>query len=275
VARAIELVHQWPVDVVAAASLIDADETIVGSRDVRFPLASVTKLMTALAVLVAVEEGTIALDQDVAPLLRVPSLAPLRVADLLAHSSGIGPETPARRLVAAGQRRIYSNTGYELAASAVERSSNMPFVEYVREAVFAPLSMIATTLDGSPASGATSTIDDLVRFVRELRAPRLISNATYELMTTTHQQGLSGILPGFGRHPDNAWGLGPEIRAHKTPHWTSSNNSPATFGHFGRAGSCVWWDPVARRGAIALTTRAFGDWAMREWPRLADAVLAE
>jgi CubicO group peptidase (beta-lactamase class C family) len=94
-------------------------------------------------------------------------------------------------------------------------------------------------------------------------------------MTTTCHPGLPGILPGFGRHPDNAWGLGPEIRAHKSPHWTGLANSPQTFGHFGRAGSCVWWDPVARRGVIALTTRAFGDWAIDEWPRLADAVLAE
>jgi CubicO group peptidase (beta-lactamase class C family) len=121
VAHAIELVHQWPVDVVAAASLIDGDVTIVGARDARFPLASVTKLVTALAVLVAVEEGTVALEQDVAPLLRVPSLAPLHVAQLLSHASGIGPDTPARRLVGEDQRRIYSNAGYEMAAAAVVR----------------------------------------------------------------------------------------------------------------------------------------------------------
>jgi CubicO group peptidase (beta-lactamase class C family) len=275
VAAAIELVHQWPVDVVAAASLVDDDATVVGSREARFPLASVTKLITALAVLVAVEEGTLALEQDVAPLLRVPSLAPLHVATLLSHSSGLGPDTPPRRLVAEGQRRIYSNAGYELVAAAVERESGMPFAEYVHEAVLAPLAMTSSTLDGSPASGATSTIDDMVRFVRELRSPRLISSATHALMTTTHQPGLSGILPGFGRHADNAWGLGPEIRAHKSPHWTGRHNSPATFGHFGRAGTCVWWDPAVGRGVVALTTRPFGDWAMHEWPQLADAVLAE
>jgi CubicO group peptidase (beta-lactamase class C family) len=275
VAHAIELVHRWPVDVVAAASLIDSEITIVGSRETQFPLASVTKLMTALAVLVAVEEGTVGLDQDVSPLLRLPALAPLHVAELLSHSSGIGPDPPVRRLVAEAQRRIYSNAGYELAADAVAVSSGMPFAHYAHEAVFAPLSMRSTTLAGSPASGARSTVDDVVRFLHELHTPRLISEVTHRLMVSPRHPGLDGVLPGFGRFPDNAWGLGPEIRSDKSPHWTGSRNSSETYGHFGRSGSCVWWDPVARRGVVALTDRAFGEWAMTEWPRLADAVLAE
>jgi CubicO group peptidase (beta-lactamase class C family) len=275
VTRAIELVHQWPVDRVAAASLIDDDATVVGARKMRFPLASVTKLLTAMAVLIAVEEGTVDLDLDVAPLMRVPSLAPLHIAELLSHSSGLAPEAPNRRLVAVGRRRIYSNAGYELAAAAVEHRSGMRFAQYVHEAVFVPLAMTSTTLDGSAASGATSTVDDLLTFLRELRSPRLISRDTHALMVSPHHPGLSGILPGFGRHEDNTWGLGPEIRSRKSPHWTGRANSPHTFGHFGRSGSCLWWDPSVRRGVVALTTTAFGEWATDAWPHLADAVLAE
>lgn len=273
-AAAIELVLQWPVDEVAAASVIDGDVTIVGAVDARFPLASITKLMTALAILVAVEEGTVGLDEDVAPRVRLPALAPLHTADLLSHSSGLGPDAPARRLVAPAERRIYSNAGYEIAAEAVARSSGMAFEHYLGEAVCAPLGMRSTTLTGSPASGASSTISDLVAFLHELHTPRLISGTTHQAMVTPRHPGLNGILPGFGRHADNAWGLGPEIRSNKSPHWTSTRNSPETFGHFGRAGSCLWWDPVVNRGAVALTTRPFGDWAIDAWPKLADAILA-
>jgi CubicO group peptidase (beta-lactamase class C family) len=275
VAHAIELVLRWPVDEVAAASVIDGEVTIVGSTDTRFPLASITKLLSALAFLVAVEEGTVGLDEDLASSLRLPGLAPLRSAELLSHASGLGPDTPARRLVREAERRIYSNVGYELAADAVARKSAMPFDRYVHEAVFAPLGMQSTTLEGSAASGATSTITDLVAFLREFHTPRLISTATHRMMVTARHPGLTGILPGFGRQADNAWGLGPEIRSNKSPHWTGIHNSAETYGHFGRAGSCLWWDPVARRGVIALTTRAFGDWAVEEWPRLADAVLTQ
>ena len=275
VAHAIELVQQWPVDVVAAASLIGDDVTVVGSRDIQFPLASLTKLMTALAVLIAVEEGTVTLDGDVASVIDRPDLAPLRIAALLSHSSGLAPDAPARRLVTEGQRRIYSNAGYELAADAVARRSGIAFETYLAEAVFAPLAMRSTALPGSPASGATSTIDDLVHLLRELHEPRLVSRTTHERMVSPHHPGLAGILPGFGRQSDNRWGLGAEIRGHKSPHWTGGRNSPGTYGHFGRSGTFAWWDPAAKRGLIVLTTREFGEWARLEWPRLSDAVLSE
>jgi CubicO group peptidase (beta-lactamase class C family) len=135
--------------------------------------------------------------------------------------------------------------------------------------------MRSTSLHGSPAEGATSTIDDLVLLLRELHTPRLVSGATHARMVTPHQPGLAGILPGFGRQADNSWGLGAEIRGHKAPHWTGSRNSPGTYGHFGRAGTFAWWDPAVERGLIVLTTREFGEWARVEWPRLSDAVLSE
>jgi CubicO group peptidase (beta-lactamase class C family) len=194
---------------------------------------------------------------------------------LLSHSSGIAPDAPARRLAPEGQRRIYSNVGYELAADAVARSSGLAFDSYVHDAVFEPLAMRSTTVIGSPASGATSTVEDLLCLLRELREPRLLSRATHARMSTPHRPGLAGVLPGLGRQPDNSWGLGPEIRDHKSPHWTGALNSAETYGHFGRSGTFLWWDPVARRGLIALTSQEFGEWATVEWPRLADAVLSE
>ena len=83
------------------------------------------------------------------------------------------------------------------------------------------------------------------------------------------------ILPGYGRQEHCDWGLGFEIRDSKTPHWTGSQNSPRTFGHFGRSGSFLWVDPTLGLGCVALADTAFGAWAVEAWPVFSDAVIAE
>ena len=84
-----------------------------------------------------------------------------------------------------------------------------------------------------------------------------------------------GILPGFGRQEPNDWGLGFELRDAKSPHWTGTDNSPGTFGHFGASGTFLWVDPEADLACACLTDLEFGPWAREAWPRLADALLAE
>jgi len=62
-------VQQWPVDVVAAA-VIDSSGEVLGSHGPQgrpFRLASVTKLLTCYAVLLAVQEGAVELDQPAGP----------------------------------------------------------------------------------------------------------------------------------------------------------------------------------------------------------------
>jgi CubicO group peptidase (beta-lactamase class C family) len=93
-----------------------------------------------------------------------------------------------------------------------------------------------------------------------------------------HFPGLSGVVPGLGRFADNPWGLGCEIRGQKHPHWTGTQNSAATFGHFGGAGTILWVDPSRKVAAVALTDRRFDDWAgeaVRLWSQFSDAVLTE
>jgi CubicO group peptidase (beta-lactamase class C family) len=86
---------------------------------------------------------------------------------------------------------------------------------------------------------------------------------------------VSGVLPGFGTQRPNDWGLGFEIRDGKSPHWTGSANSGATYGHFGQSGTFLWVDPEADLALVALTDRDFGDWAYSRWPTLSDAILRE
>lgn len=255
----------WPVGTVAAA-VVDADGTHRhGPTAQAFPLASVTKLLTAMAALVAHEEGTLPLDE---PIVGDNATA----ADLLAHSAGIAPDVPAP-MTLPHQRRIYSTAAYDLLADHITTRAGIAFPDYLHEAVALPLGMHVERLDGSAGAGARASVDDLLRLAEAWMSPLLVDRSTLTRATQPHQGHLSGVLPGFGRHDPNPWGLGPEIRGEKSPHWTAPENSPATFGHFGQSGTMLWIDPVARVTAIALCDRDFGDWATIAWPRFSSAAL--
>jgi CubicO group peptidase (beta-lactamase class C family) len=85
--------------------------------------------------------------------------------------------------------------------------------------------------------------------------------------------GLPGVLPGVGRFDPLDWGLGPELRGDKRPHWTGTTNSAATFGHIGGAGTFLWVDPAIDLALVCLTDRDFGAWALEAWPAFSDAVI--
>lgn len=269
---ALAQVADWPVST-ASAAVVGRSGVLdtYGPVDDALPLASVTKPLAALAILVAVEEEAVRLEDPVDEAL-IPG-ATLR--HLLAHASGLAPERPMRSFPPA-TRRVYSNVGIELAATLVERATDMPFAHYLHEAVVGPLDLRATTLPGSPARDGRSSAADLARVTYELISPTgLLSSATLADATSVQYPGLRGVLPGFGAQDPNDWGLGFEIRGHKSPHWTGTANSPGTYGHFGQSGTMVLIDPQARLGLVALADRPFGDWARAAWPKLADAVLAE
>lgn len=267
---ATDAIESWPVSTVAAGWAGGDDApTSIGQANHIFELASVTKPLVALAVLVAVEEGSLALDQPAGP----PGST---VAHLLSHSSGLAPEdTENATLSRLATRRIYSNHGYEILGRLVLESTELDIATYLREAILDPLAMTNTSLNGSPAYAATSTVEDLLKLGAELLRPTLLSAETMALATRPHFPELTGVLPGYGRQSPNPWGLGFEIKGSKTPHWTGSGNSPATYGHFGRSGTFIWLDPAVDLFCVALTDRAFGPWASDVWPRFSDLVLAE
>lgn len=263
------LLAGWPVER-AAAGLTVATGMLGtgGDPDWRTPVASVTKLLVGYAGLVAIEEGAIELDEPAAP----PAPAGSTVRHLLAHASGLAFDAD-QVLAAPGARRIYSNVGIERFADHLATRTGIPFRDYLRQAVLAPLGLSATELTGSPAHGIVSNVTDLLRFARELLGPTLISPETLAEATRPQYPDLVGVVPGIGRFDPNPWGLAFELRGHKDPHWTGATNSPSTFGHFGGSGTFLWVDPVAGLGCVALTDRQFGPWALDAWPPFSDAVL--
>jgi CubicO group peptidase (beta-lactamase class C family) len=263
----LELTVDWPAATVAAGVVADGTTTTHGPERQAFAWASVTKLLTASAVLVAAEEGILELDEPAGP----PGST---ARHLLAHASGLPPDGRAS-MARPGERRIYSNACFELLAELVAERARMPFVDYLRAAILEPLGLDSTRLEGSPAHGAAGPLVDLLAFGRALLAPRFVAAETLAEATTVAFPGLPGVLPGFGHQEPNDWGLGFELKDAKSPHWTGERNSARTFGHFGRAGTFIWVDPDAGMALAVLTDLEFGDWAKEAWPALSDAVLAE
>jgi CubicO group peptidase (beta-lactamase class C family) len=266
VANPLDQVASWPaiaaVGVASSGGVMEA----VGPAGQPFTWASVTKLLTALAALDGVQRGLLDLDEPAGP----PGST---IRHLLAHASGLAFDSDAI-LAQPGRRRVYSNRGIEIVAEILAARSGQPFERLLADEICLPLGMAGTRLEGSPAWGAIGPLSDLMNLAVELASPSLIDEDLLAQATQTVFPGLSGVLPGFGRQENCDWGLGFEIRDRKAPHWTGSNNSPRTFGHFGRSGSFLWVDPDAGLACVCLADRDFDDWAKQAWPKLSDDLLA-
>src|SRR4051812_16788303 len=105
--EALRQVQGWPCEN-AAVGVTGAADASAGDTSRRFPWASVTKPATAVAVLVAAEEGIVDLDEAAGP----PGST---LRHLLAHASGL-PFDRGAPIARPGRRRIYSNYGFEVAA---------------------------------------------------------------------------------------------------------------------------------------------------------------
>jgi CubicO group peptidase (beta-lactamase class C family) len=147
-----------------------------------FGVQSCSKMYTGTAVMLAAQAGLVELDVPVPrylPEFRVNSsfeenperLITLR--HLLGHTAGFTHEAPvgSNYLVGresyeahcrsisdtwlrfpVGQRYEYSNLGIDLAAYILQRRSGMPFHEFVRRELFAPLGLERTTFDAKVVS---------------------------------------------------------------------------------------------------------------------------
>src|SRR5918994_6977280 len=165
--KALEQADGWPAENVAAGVVVEGEVVATrGARDREFRWASVTKPATALAVLVAAEEGSVDLDEPAGP----PGAT---VRHLLAHASGL-PLDGDRPIARPGERRIYSNTGFELLGALLAERAEMPFPDYLT-GVLEPLGMAATKVDGSPASGASGPLRDLALLGSELLRPTVVA----------------------------------------------------------------------------------------------------
>lgn len=266
--QALDAVAGWPVERCAVRVLSSSGEIArTGHLDDVVRFASVSKPIAAWAVLVAIEEGSTSLDDPAGP----PGST---VRHLLAHASGYPFEgrTPIGK---PGERRIYSNTGFDVLAEHLERATGLAFATYLDEAVLQPLGMTSTRLEGSCAKDVRGTIDDAARFAAELLAPRLLAPETVARAISPQFPDLGGIVPGIGKFEPCPWGLGVELKGDKHPHWMGDRVSPESYGHFGGSGTFIWVDPTLDLACVMLAQLEFDDWGMVHWLPFSNAVVDE
>ncbi len=156
------------------------------SSDTAFPWFSMTKIVTATAVLQLVEQGVLDLDRPAANYLptlgqlRLRSGTPITVRHLLSHSSGLANPIPVRWVhpaTAAGpdpaafldrqlrrHRRLrsepgatggYTNLGYLALGHIVAETVGAPFIDHIRRLILEPLGMSDTYFDEPRANETT------------------------------------------------------------------------------------------------------------------------
>lgn len=145
----------------------DTKNNLPNTVDTRFQIASVSKTLTATAIMLLVERGTLNLQAPISAYLpNLPSAwSRVTVEQLLAHTSGI-PDyltfdefadrlnlTPDEviRVAASypldfepGREYEYSNTGYVLLGKIIETVSGQTYGDFLRQTIFDPLQMSAT-----------------------------------------------------------------------------------------------------------------------------------
>jgi CubicO group peptidase (beta-lactamase class C family) len=151
--------------------LANVELMAASTKETVYEIGSITKPLTAAALLLLVEEGRVELD---APVERYVPGVPVKwrgitIRQLLNHTSGIprdpfpiNPKTErleymrqdvfglggARPLLfRPGTRFEYSNLGYYLLGAVIEESSGMTYPDFMNARVFRPLGMRATRLN--------------------------------------------------------------------------------------------------------------------------------
>ena len=248
--------------------------------DAVFLLASISKPMTASAVMLLSDRKQLTLDDPVSkfiPEFRGGEKDRIQLRHLLTHTSGLPdmlPENDALRkrhaplkdfvaatcttplLFSPGTKVKYQSMGVLLAAEIVERVSGRPLPDFLRDEIYRPLGMKATSMGlggreldgtmqvqvdehndwdwnsaywrnlGSPWGGAHATAADVGRFLRYFAdpTPPVLKPATVTAMITDQNRGLA-----------NPWGIG----------WTlargfGKHSSVRTQGHGGSTGTLAW-----------------------------------
>ncbi|ETZ23075.1 serine hydrolase [Pedobacter sp. V48] len=152
-------------------SLIEGEKKIAASSETRYRIGSISKTFTAVLIYQLIEQGKLSLDTRLSQFFpEVPNAKLITIGNLLAHNSGLGdyvhasgdliwitaPRTKkvlldsiyaSKPIFAPGTEKHYSNSGYLLLSSIVEKLYKKPYARVAEERIFKKLGM-KNTLSG-------------------------------------------------------------------------------------------------------------------------------
>lgn len=202
----------------------------------------------------------------------------------------------------------YSNVGYGLLALVVERQTGQAFPDALAALVLRPLGVEAYL--GQESARPPARLADVrgrhkgsdlepfnSAFWRSLALPwaglvttprgALTLNRVFLgypadfLKPTTRAEAITNQVGDLGGDygpldwPRSPWGLGPELRGEKTPHWGPTPGPADSFGHAGASGCVAWADPTTGVAYTLHGTKvADSGWLVRGASQIGAAILA-
>jgi CubicO group peptidase (beta-lactamase class C family) len=258
-------------------------------------LASITKPMTATAVMLLSDRGALSVNDLVSkhiPEFRGGERDKITIRHLITHTTGLPdmlPENEELRkrhaplkefvkgacvtplLFTPGTKVRYQSMGILLAAEIVERVAKKPLPEFLRTEVFGPLGMRDTSLGmgGRKIADTMQSQVDVVNdwdwnssYWRNLGSPWGGAHAT--------AADVAALLDYFAHptakvlKPETAAAMTVDQTGGLTPPWGygwalsrgfGKGSSPRTFGHSGSTGTLCWHDPAKDLTFVLLTTK--------------------
>jgi CubicO group peptidase (beta-lactamase class C family) len=171
---AVAIVRAGKIEKLAAYGVANLEWQIPATKDTRFQIASATKVFTATAVMLLVQDGKLALADPVSKYLAdaPPAWRSVTIAHLAAHASGIpdlfdpkiGSVAEAYAVLrdkplafAPGARAEYVSGDHLVLSHILERVSGMAFPELLRTRLFEPLQFGCTDFEDASEAGMTRT----------------------------------------------------------------------------------------------------------------------
>jgi len=153
--------------------LASVELNVPATKDSIYQIGSITKVFTATAVMILVNDGKIRLDDKITNYVSGLPRAwnGISVRHLLSHTSGItndyvdvgdfstrlrDPLSPKQFLESAtnfplastpGEKWAYSNTGYYLLGLIIEKASGKSYADFMSQRIFVPLGMLSTSVN--------------------------------------------------------------------------------------------------------------------------------
>jgi CubicO group peptidase (beta-lactamase class C family) len=151
--------------------LADIEKNVPDNPGTRFLLASVSKQFTAMGIVMLKEAGKLNFDDQLSKFIPELPYKGITIRQVLNHTSGLPDYLPLFEqhwdktkfatnddmlnmliqyhpdlLFTPGQKYMYSNTGYALLATVIERVSGLTFTNYMETKIFKPLGMNNTII---------------------------------------------------------------------------------------------------------------------------------
>lgn len=242
---------------------MDSNRTTPVNNQTLFNVASISKSITAVGIMKLVEANKIKLEEPLGNFFAdVPhDKSTITIKMLLSHRSGLRQSYPLdgisdtdKALKTIWKEKLeftpdngfrYSNQNYQLLALIIEKVTQIPYEDYITEALLAPLGMNNTYFWNTVpvenlapiekrilnslgkrnwawigGAGMFTATDDLYKFWNGIYRKGFLSQDSIDLLFGNYHKTQSGLEIGFGFYtsPDTKWNT-PELWTRGTESW--------------------------------------------------------